>query len=232
MDCNSDFDQKLNELQKVKSQVDTMSAHLDAREKGLSMRESLARQQQTPNANARDLEFNMRNNMAALAPGNVGDINKIIWPYWFSTPAPATPIGAGQNFQTSFSITQEAAFIMMSFTKAVYKVNPDNANAWEFLDPNNLNAPIYQAPGLAFTIRDSSSSRQFFNTPIPLSNYGNQRFPSKFPRPLLFLPRQQVQVAFYNQLTNANVSYVPFITFFGYRMRIEDAQALKGLVYA
>jgi hypothetical protein len=84
-------------------------------------------------------------------------------------------------------------------------------------------------PGLQFGIRDGSSSRQFFNTPMEINHYGNPRFPTKLPRPIMFLPRQNVQIQFTN--THPTNRYLPVITGFGYRMRIEDAQNFLSLVY-
>jgi hypothetical protein len=221
--------QELLDIQsKLTSQVNNISAALNAKEANLSQRESQIKQGLQPVYGAQDLEKNLARTFGPMAPGNLGDINKVIWPFWFTTDTPTTPIAANETFQTSFSITQEAAFIMMSFTKAVYRADLGN---WQYLDPNDPTDVYGKAPGLVFTLRDGSSSRQFFNSiAIPAGAYGNPRFPSKLPRPIMFLPNQVVEVSFFNN--DPVASYVPLLTAFGYRMRIEDAQRFLSLVYA
>ena len=225
----SAYEQKMLELQKLQSQVSNISEMVNSKERAVNDKLSRMRQGQVPVENARDLEYQMNKNLGPmLAPSNLGDINKIIWPYFFSTEVPNSPIGPNETFQSGFSITQEAAFIMMSFTKSVYEVDT-NTSQWTYLDPN---ADDYnsRAPNLTFSLRDGSSSRQFFNRPIELAHYGNPRFPTKFPRPIMLLPNQVMEVSFVN--SHPTKTYVPFITAFGYRMRIEDAQKFLSLVYA
>lgn len=218
------FESKLAELNRLQSQVTSLSQLIDAKANQLALRESHLRQGQRPNNSAQNLEYNLRQNLGPLlAPGNIGDINNIIWPFYFTTEIPDESIGANETFQTGFSVTQEAAFIWTSFTKAVYL---DDAGSWGYLNPDDTQP---SAPGLSFTLRDGSSSRQLFNTPMNIDNYGNPRFPTKLPRPIMLLPNQVMQIAFANS-HEAN-SYVPFITAFGYRVRIEQADKLLSLVY-
>jgi hypothetical protein len=222
------FEEKLAYMQKLQGQVVSLANMVGAKEKNLAEKESQIRQGQIPNNGPQDLEKNMRRNLGPmLAPGNLGDINKVIWPYYFSTEVPDAGISLDQTFQTGFSVTQEAAFIMMSFTKTVYVDN--GAGNWVYLNPNDESNIINQAPNLTFTMRDGSSSRQFYNQPMQMQNYGNPRFPTKLPRPIMLLPNQVMQVSFVN--SHPSVSYVPMMTFFGYRMRIEDAQNFLSLVY-
>lgn len=224
--------EKIQMIQKLRRQVTQMGQANDAREKNLDEKEAMLRQGQLPVRNPQDLERNMSRNLGPmLAPGNLGDINKVCWPYYFSTEIPQTTVGPNETFQTGFSITQEAAFIMMSFTKTVYLasgVTAPDYQPWTYLDPNQAGV-ANRAPGLTFTLRDGSSSRQLYDRPIEIQHYGNPRFPTKLPRPIMFLPNQSVQVAFVN--SHAVNRYVPSITVFGYRVRIEDAQNLLSLVY-
>jgi len=220
------YEQKMAELQKLRSQVSNISQALQSKEASLNQKESMLRQGQIPVNNARDLEYQMSKNLGPmLAPSNLGDINKIIWPYFFTTDA-TQELGLNETLQTGFSITQEAAFIMMSYTKTVYEVA---GGQWTYLDPND-SSYASRAPDLTFTIRDGSSSRAFMNRPIELGHYGNPRFPTKLPRPMMFLPNQVVEVSFIN--SHPSKVYVPSITAFGYRMRVEDAQKFLSLVYA
>jgi hypothetical protein len=223
-----DFETKLAELQQVQRQVEAITSIVDSKEKNIALRESKLRQGQVPNNSAQNLEYNMRNALGPmLTPGNIGDINSIIWPFYFTTDIPETPIGPNETFQTGFSVTQEAAFIFMSFSKTVYLVEGDvPLDSWTYLNPDSQ---LPSAPGLTFTLRDGSSSRQLFNTPVNIDHYGNPRFPTKFPRPVMLLPNQVMQIQFNNQ--NASNKYVPMITAFGYRIRIDAAQKLLSLVY-
>lgn len=220
------YESKMADLRKLQDQVANISQAVQSKERNISERESLIRQNQMPVNNARDLEQQMARNLGpTLAPANLGDINKIIWPYFFSTDV-QTPIGPNETIQSGFSVTQEAAFIMMSYTKAVYEVV---GGQWTYLDPNSDDYNS-RAPDLTFSLRDGSSSRQFFNRPMELGHYGNPRFPTKFPRPIMLLPNQVMEVSFIN--SHPTKTYVPIITAFGYRMRIEDAQKFLSLVYA
>lgn len=247
------YQSKLNELNYKKRQIQQIAAIVDSKERSMKLRESQIRQGQinlsaamagrgmrgmgaddlvangpltTPPS---DLLSNIKNAVGgSLTPGNIGDINSVIWPFYFPTDIPDTPLAENETLQTGFSVTQEAAFIFMSFVKAVYLVEGEDENqSWTYLDPDQDNP---SAPGLFFTMRDGSSSRQFFNTPMAIDHFGNPRFPSKFPRPLMLLPNQVMQIAFINNHPT-NV-YVPIITAFGYRLRVDEAQKLLSLVYA
>ncbi len=238
------YQQALQVLQQKQQQISQISAIVNSKEKSLRIRQSMIRQNQV-NLSGRgfgddgsqsvvanapsDLLTNLKNAVGGmLTPGNIGDINSVIWPFYFPTDIPDSPIAANETFQTGFSVTQEAAFIMMSFVKTVYLVEGEDQNqTWTYLDPD---AQEPSAPGLFFTLRDGSSSRQFFNTPMAMDNYGNPRFPTKFPRPLMLLPNQVMQISFVNNHPT-NV-YVPFITAFGYRLRVDEAQKLLSLTYA
>lgn len=222
------YEQQMQELENLKRQITSISAIVDSKERQVAMRESQIRQGQLPNNSAQNLQYNMRNALGPmLTPGNIGDVNSVIWPFYFTTDIPDSPIGPNETFETGFSVTQEAAFVFMSFSKAVYLVEGDAPNeSWTYLNPDT---DLPSAPGLSFTLRDGSSSRQLFNTPMLMDHYGNPRFPTKFPRPVMLLPNQVMQIQFAN--ANPTNLYVPFITAFGYRIRIDEAQKLLSLVY-
>lgn len=223
------YEQELKNLVKLRNQVKDIQQIVNSKAKNLQTLESQLRQSQLPVSNARDMERNMHKNLGPLlTPGNLGDINRVIWPFFFTTDTPEESIGQNQTFQTGFSVTQEAAFILMSFTKTVYLETDENE--FTYADPNDSSIANNLCPGLTFTLRDGSSSRQLFNTPIEMGHYGNPRFPTILPRPIMFLPNQNVQIAFTN--THPTNLYLPKITCFGYRIRVEDAQNFLGLVYA
>ena len=223
------YEQQMQYLQQLNQSVNSLASYLDAKEKSLAIRETQLRQGQMPNNSAQQLDYNARRSLSPLlTPGNIGDINSVIWPYFFPTDIPNTPIGVNESFPTGFSITQEAAFIFMSFNKVVYLVEGEgDEESWTYLDPD---AGQPSAPGLTFTLRDGSSTRQFFNTPMNTDAYGNPRFVTKFPRPVMLLPNQVMQITFAN--SHPTNRYVPIITAFGYRIRIEEAQKLLSLTYA
>lgn len=223
-----DYSTKMAELQQLQKQVSCLSSFIESKEKQISVQESMLRQRQVPNNGPQNLQYNMKNSLEPLlTPGNINDINAVIWPFFFTTDVPLTPLAVGDTFQTGYSVTHEAAFIMMSFTKTVYLVEGEVPNdSWTYLNPD-VSTP--SAPGLTFTLRDGSSSRQLFNTPMNIDHYGNPRYPTKFPRPVMLLPNQVMQIAFVN--SHPTNLYIPFITAFGYRIRIEEAQKLLSLVY-
>lgn len=223
------YEQQLAYLQKLQQSVTSLSSYLDAKAKSLSIREQQLRQGQMPNNSAQQLDYNLTKSLSPLlTPGNIGDINSVIWPYFFPTDIPDSPLAQDESFPTGFSVTQEAAFIFMSFNKVVYLVEgEDEEESWTYLDPDQGQP---SAPGLTFTLRDGSSTRQLFNTPMNIDAYGHPRFVTKFPRPVMLLPNQVMQVTFTN--SHPTNRYVPIITAFGYRIRIEEAQKLLSLVYA
>lgn len=224
------YQQELQELMKLRKQVADISAVVESKERVISEQESRIRQNIVPTTGARALERNVAAQMGPLAPANVGEMNKIAWPFFFSTDRMGSQgISQGQTLQSNFNVTQEAAFILMSYTKCVYKTNQPAPNTpWNYIDPN-IDGLEGQAPGLYFTLRDASSMRQFFNSPIPLGAYGNPNFPSKLPRPIMLLPNQMMEVSFQN--THPSNVYLPQLTFFGYRIRLEDSQRYLSLIH-
>lgn len=228
------YQNKMRELEAKKKQLQNIASIVNAKERSIKERESLLKQGQRTlgrgMGNApEDLIANIRNAAGMeFSPGNIGDINSVIWPFYFPTEKPLAPIAVNETFETGFSVTQEAAFIFMSFVKTVHQVEDFGGpgESWTYLDPD---IPGPSAPGLTFTLRDGSSSRQLFNTPMNVDLYGNPRFPTIYPRPIMLLPNQVMQVAFTNsQPVN---EYFPQITAFGYRIRIDQARKLLSLVY-
>jgi len=113
-------------------------------------------------------------------------------------------------------------------TKAVYEVtNPGLPNAtYNYIDPDDISNP--NAVGLKFTMMDSQSKRSFFDQPISIDHVGPAKKPYIFNSPVMLLPNGNTEFTIYN--THATKTYVTVITFFGYRVRIEDAHLLLGLV--
>jgi len=163
-----------------------------------------------------------------LKPGNVGDINKIIWPFWFTFTAPVLPINTGSNgFVT---ITQEAAFIWMSTSKTVFKRTGAAPNyVYTAIDGANPDDDLSSANNLTVSIRDAQSSRVFMGSPIEIDDIGPANEPSVLPTPQFIMPNATIECAFQNN--HASNVYVPWITLFGYRIRIENAENLLSTIF-
>jgi hypothetical protein len=195
--------------------------------RNIRMRQEMMRQQNArPINNARDLNNHMKSLPPSMRPGNVGAINDVIWPFWFTGTAPEM---APNTSATSFTtITQEAAFVMMAYTKAVYlRSGAPGSYVYTFVDSLDESA-AGQADGLSFTIKDSGSTRTFHNKPLEIDQVGGGEFPSVLPTPIMFLPNSNIEIAYQNN--HAANTYVPFITFFGYRVRVDEAQKLLSTV--
>lgn len=174
-------------------------------------------------ANA-DSPYDMEKNLdqIGMKAGNVGAINRIIWPFWFTFTAPQlAPNVTSQGFTT---ITQEAAFVWMAYSKVVFEFSGGN---YSYVDPEQAGASG-STDGLKMAIRDAQSTRNLHNLPVDMDMIGHPQYPSVLPTPMLFLPNSTVEITYANE--NQTKTYVPFITLFGYRMRIEDAQNLLSTV--
>lgn len=159
-----------------------------------------------------------------MAPGNVGDINRVIWPFWFTTQM--VQIGPNSQVPSGFSVTQEASFVALSYTKSVFVRTTVPAINYQYLDPE-APAGAGQATGLSFTLTDNTSTRQFIDKSLDTDQVGAPRFPTALPAPLLILPRSNISVNYIN--SNTVNTFVCFFTFFGYRIRIEDAYEIRSL---
>lgn len=170
---------------------------------------------------------NLKNShLGGLMPGNVGDINKVVWPFWYTFPAPE--LAPGVSSTGSFTVSQEAAFIWMSFTASVFLRSGAGPNyTYTAIDTDDETA-AGMINGLSIVFRDAQSSRVFQRNPMPLEAFGSPAFPTVLRSPVMFLPNSTVECLF-NNSDAANV-YVPFISFFGYRVRIQDAQNILSLV--
>lgn len=214
-------------LQQITNAIAQREQFLDSKERLLNEKESFLRQGQIPNTGAQSLQANLKNSLDdQMMPGNVGSINNVIWPYFLNTVF--APVAPNQTVKNGFTVSQEAAMVIMSFTKTIY-IRTLAPEVSTYVDPEVAGANGI-APGLFFTIRDSSSARDYENSPIDLNTCGHPNFPTVFPRPLLFLPNSNIEVSFSN--SHATNTYVPFMAAFGYRIRVEDAQQLLGTVFA
>lgn len=185
----------------------------------LERQNRLLRQGLVPNSTPMGLKSNLDASLPPeLRPGNVGEIMKVIWPYWFPSTPVSQAVVPGQSARVSFTVTQEAAFIMTSLAKVVHY---DNAGIATYIDPANFNTSQGQgnANDLSVTIRDASSSRDFQALPFELDHIGDPQNPTSFPTPMLI--RENGTLEF--QVINSSLAttYYPKLIAFGYRIRID-----------
>lgn len=157
---------------------------------------------------------------AHLLPGNVGDIDKVTWQFFYPitfdfglNPTYTTGTKQVQNFQVS----NEAAFLLMAIGRKAW----DNTNASDL------------AP-LQIEIRDRQSSRQFNDRPIPLQMIGKKSRRTVIPTPMLIAPNAFIDVTMTSFVT-ADMPTTGIgkheLYFFGYRIRGEDMNKLYANIF-
>ena len=74
----------------------------------------------------RDLQEKFsRGILSGIQPGNIGDINRVIWPFAFqfqSQNGAVADIAPGQSQTLSFSVTQEAGFLMRTISHSTFRL--------------------------------------------------------------------------------------------------------------
>jgi hypothetical protein len=147
----------------------------------------------------------------------------VIWPFWFTSQR--VILEPNQSANANFTVTQEAAFVVLSYTKAIFVETEDGE--FSCIDSDAQGAAA-KAPDLTFVIQDSQSSRTFMNTPVEVNQVGYWKRPTTLPTPVMFLPNSNVEVIWQNN--SQDLVYQPFLTFFGYRLRIDHAQDILSVV--
>lgn len=172
---------------------------------------------------AQDLKSTLKSILPAnLVPGNVGEYSSITWPFWYQADF---DFGVNPSFTQntrqvqSFQNTQEAAFLFMSVARS--HNGYDNASAL--------------AP-LQIEMRDRQSSRQFNDRPIPLQMIGRRNHQTVLPTPLLIMPNAFLDVTATSFVpagnTMASTGTGKFqLSFFGYRIRVEDADKVLSSIF-
>lgn len=212
------------EINKMEDSIQNQMSQLRQFEAKLNQKEMSVRQNLLKGSSPDVIEANLKSSLPGfLVPGNVGDINRVIWPFFFSNDL--QEVAPNETVVTNFSVTQEASFVMMQYSRVVYlrTEGPDNL---VYIQPSDNN---YDEYGLKFTVTDPQSGRSFFNIPLSIRQVGDPRFPTAFPSPELVLPNATVQVTFTNEHPT-NV-YVPILSFFGYRVRIDSSTGLLSTIY-
>jgi hypothetical protein len=220
----------MQKLQNLQMQIAQMSAANQTKKQQLDTREAALRQGTVPVNGPQDVMTNLRNILPDyLVPGNLGNVNSVIWPFWFTNITPELPAASGGTASQAtamVTITQEAAFIITAFMKSIFIHDPVGGT-YTYVDPQQPGQSGL-TPGLSMTIQDAQSSRVFMSNPIDLDTVGDGRFPQDLPTPLMFLPNSVIKTQLYN--SNTTYNYVPWITYLGVRCRIEDAQRIMSLI--
>lgn len=157
---------------------------------------------------------------ARLLPGNVGDLNEVTWPFWYTgtfdfginpTYGPQT-----KSLQ-SFQVSNEAAFLLMAIGRKAW----DNTNAGDL------------AP-LQVEVRDRQSSRQFNDRPMTIQNIGKKSRKSILPTPMLIQQNAFMDITVTSWLPAAMTTVgngKHEIYFFGYRIRGEDIKKAYSTIF-
>lgn len=162
---------------------------------------------------------------SAFTPGNIGEINNVIWPFAFRfQPQDIIP---GQSLIQSFSVTQEAGFIMRSISQQTFK--KDGFGNYSYVDPFAVDEGANAPNGLVFALKDAQSTRDFNGRTLQeIADLGNANFPTVYPSSIFLLPNQTMQIS----LTNSNPTdtFFCFVTVWGYRVRIQDGQNILSTI--
>lgn len=210
--------------QKLQAQVGRMVAAITKKDLDLQKKEMTLAQGGGPGELARK----MSQMPIYLAPGNVGDVNKVIWPSFF--PTEVVRLAPNQQVDTGFSVSKTAAFIMVAYIKAIYlEEDLGGGNfSYTYIDPDDP-AGSGDAPDLSFAFRNSSSTREHMDTTVNLDHVGNPRWPTFLYAPQMVFPNQNIEVSFFND--HPTNIYRASLTFYGIRIRIDESYDLLSSVF-
>lgn len=222
------FKYLVQQKQMLQNQLKNLSKQMDNEHHLLKNAEAKMKGGLVPNEGPMTMQHNLAQALNKdLMPGNLGDINRVVWPFWFTTTE--VVLEPNTSAQGNITITQEAAFIWLSYTKAVFLEDVGNAGNFEFIDPAQPDA-AGKSNNLTFSLRDSQSSRTFMNKAIDINQIGFYKYPTVLPTPQLMLPNSNTEFTFQNN-DSTNV-YKPFITMFGLRVRIDHAKDVLDTISA
>lgn len=156
-----------------------------------------------------------------MAPGNIGDIQKVSWPYFevMTFDFGNNPLLSPATTQTqSFKVDQEAGFLIL-------------AVSWTY---NSYNTGGALGPWL-INFTDRQSSRQFMNAPIPVQSIGTRGQPLIFTTPQYVQPNAAIEgtMTTFVQGTgyNATGTSKHQFQFYGLRIRENDTENVLGTIF-
>lgn len=167
-----------------------------------------------------------------IQPGNIGDINRVIWPFAFqfqSQNGAVADILPGQSQLLSFTVTQEAGFLMRQISHSTFRLV---GGEYSYIDPFYFDESANSPNGLTFTLQDAVSSRLYTGSlngrsVQEISDLGNANFPTIYPSTVFLLPNQTMLM---NLTNSGDETFRSFITVWGYRIRVEDDQKILSTV--
>jgi hypothetical protein len=220
-------DDRSNQIQGEINRLNNIKRALREREKSLNARQQyLDNPQAFPVNNIKGLRNSLLGNLPNfMMPGNVGGINEVTWPFYFQVNIDMgdDPTVSQHNFSITknfFQVDQEAAFLLQSVGRS-HSTNAAGQSA------------TFSAP-LQIELIDRQSSRRFSDKPFPLQMVGLDSIPSVFPTPMYIQPN-----AFLDVIVNGipeleqhyNGSGLFQLSFFGYRIRTEDAGKVLSTIF-
>ncbi len=211
-------------------QLDMEIARLQQIRRGQRQRERTLRGREAAMGSMAPIPYNqaagLRQQLAEQLPGymqpsNVGQINQVQWMYHFNLTFDfgANPTWSPSTRQTqSFQVDQEACLLLMGIARS----------------SSNYNSATELAP-LAIEMRDRQSARVFDNSPIPIQAFGTKSNLTVLPTPFLLMPNAFLDVTMTSLQTGSQTTISAtskhHFSFFGYRMRIDDAQAVLSTIF-
>lgn len=164
-----------------------------------------------------------------LRPGNIGWISDVVWGYGFN--AGGIILEPGRAIDSIVSVTQEAAFILTKITQTVYiRDGAPGTYTYEMVDYHDPNYEFSGSYGLKFTMTDAQSGRSYMTFPEAIDNMGTNRYPYRLPTPLFFLPNSTIVFRFQND--SLHETYIPFLTLWGVRVRLDEAGSILSTLKA
>lgn len=218
-------DDRVNSIQAEINRLNNLKRVLRERERSLDARKMHLDQPGVFTVNnVKGLRKSLMGNLPGfMMPGNVGGINEVTWPFYFQANVDFgdDPTINDSTFARSFfQVDQEAAFLLMSIGRS-HSTNAAGQSA-------TFNAP------LQVELIDRQSSRRFSDKPIPLQMFGYDSLPSVLPTPMYIQPNAFLDVVV-NGIPTTDQDFTGSglfqLTFFGFRIRTEDAGKVLSTIF-
>jgi len=203
-----------------------LKRQLRAREKDLQARAKyLPQPTQYAQNSIRDLKRQLQGSLSqGLMPSNIGGLNEVAIPFWFQANVDFgidPDISYNNRIRSYFQVDQEMSFIMMSVAIA-------------FFDGAGMSGSACELAPLQVEFIDRQSTRRFMSEAIPLQTLGQNSNPTAFPTPMFMQPNAFLDVEVYgiNQTPQSfSGSGLINFSFFGYRVRTEDAGKILSTIF-
>jgi len=218
-------DDRLNNVQAQINHMNNLKRVLREQERSLDARKLYLDQPGVFQANTvKGLRNSLMGNLPNfMMPGNVGGINEVTWPFYFQANVDLgddPTINENTYTRSFFQVDQEAAFLLMSIGRS-HSTNAAGQSA------------TFAAP-LQVDLIDRQSSRRFSDKPIPLQMLGYDSLPSVMPTPMYVQPNAFIDVVV-NGIPSTDQDFTGSglfqLTFFGFRIRTEDAGKVLSTIF-